>query len=788
MAIKRALSSSAACRYQEQVWLERWLFRSGRVDAAQVIGSSISMKNMPQHLQSHLYEAFLSGTTYDVLLRVTGNWDAVYKLHRIVLIQADFFRSLFTSGFKESTSHPKGAQGEVVVRFDHDPNVTRAAFEICLARLYGGGPLIHVCPTLKPSTKDPLCPAYVRPWESKPPVPAGQHPASPRFLLSLLSTAFYLSIPSLATEALELIFATISPLTVVRYLDYALGKGIGPATPEEPERARTLEHIGQDISSESNSNHILESDDNDEHSSDHGKQGEMTSTDEENSPSLLYGIASNKIGEACAAFLTRWGMDLLIHEEEQNSADVVSPVPRRLTTNVTRASFNGSSTSLAWKATYPNPRIWSKGLSAEWIRGVISSDEFFVKDELARYDCAKRVVELRRRMNGVVEADEIIWQRLFDDGIYYSHLPFDELRRLMTDHSPTTGRPYVSAACLHQAHWNYSDMQRRISKYSNYGPSFGGEQATQNQRLRLGLETTPETARRSHHESYWPVPIDTSLRIGDPGSTMQAESLFNYSPAESHRTATARNFFGIASNRLSREQLPDSPSARWVPCEPFRFSVEFWGVESLKEKMRLYSHTIWYAGSCYNVYTQAVRKKGLQLGVYLHRQSNSDAIPTPSSPRRASIYSQLGMSSAGVSETTIAAPIASRPHARSVPSPEPSTSRNHTPVPSRSPPHRSSTPLLISSPRSPSREIQASASFSPSSPPSAFNALPTQSSHGATINATPPNQPYRDPRPAISAYFSISCHSATGSSLTRFSSGPDTVSRPPVLLLPIEHF
>lgn len=45
-----------------------------------------------------------------------------------------------------------------------------------------------------------------------------------------------------------------------------------------------------------------------------------------------------------------------------------------------------------------------------------------------------------------------------------------------------------------------------------------------------------------------------------------------------------------------------------------------------------------------------------------------------------------------------------------------------------------------------------------------------------TYPAIAPQQPYRDPRAQISAYFSIACHSATGSSLMRFSSAPDTVS------------
>ncbi|KAG9055861.1 hypothetical protein FS842_000987 [Serendipita sp. 407] len=84
--------------------------------------------NMDQ-LKDHLYRAFLSGETADVLLRVSGNWNAVYKLHRIVLTQADFFHSLFTSGFVEGNPNVTSAHNEVRIRFDHDPTITRAAFE-----------------------------------------------------------------------------------------------------------------------------------------------------------------------------------------------------------------------------------------------------------------------------------------------------------------------------------------------------------------------------------------------------------------------------------------------------------------------------------------------------------------------------------------------------------------------------------------------------------------------------------------------------------------------------------
>jgi hypothetical protein len=40
-------------------------------------------------IQSHLYNSFIHASTYDVLIRVSGRtWRAIYKLHRVVLIQS----------------------------------------------------------------------------------------------------------------------------------------------------------------------------------------------------------------------------------------------------------------------------------------------------------------------------------------------------------------------------------------------------------------------------------------------------------------------------------------------------------------------------------------------------------------------------------------------------------------------------------------------------------------------------------------------------------------------------
>lgn len=105
-------------------------------------------------IQNHLYISFLEGSTADVALRVHGSWDAIYNLHRVVLIQSvcyqkllpipssqealqGFFRSLFTAGFIESSPRLGVQKGpdEIAIHFD-DPNITRAGRFFCTASIY----------------------------------------------------------------------------------------------------------------------------------------------------------------------------------------------------------------------------------------------------------------------------------------------------------------------------------------------------------------------------------------------------------------------------------------------------------------------------------------------------------------------------------------------------------------------------------------------------------------------------------------------------------------------------
>ncbi|KAG2345332.1 hypothetical protein BDR05DRAFT_998466 [Suillus weaverae] len=754
-------------------------------------------------LQQHIYNSLLESRTADVSLHVYGTWEAIYKLHRVILIQSGFFSSLFTAGFLESSpnlrSHIQGHE-EIDVIFD-DHNITRAAFEICIARLYGGGPPLHVPSSLIPSASHPLTPSF-----SGPPLPfdtpKGHHTANPQLLLSLLATAVYLSIPSMASQAVNCVMNTVGPYTVIPYLNFAIGKAIEARPDHKAEAAVGLENIAQVVTSETRLSSTSRSPlrtsstkqdptddlsdkllDLDVQKEDPAESDEVESEPDDGpirEPHFHYGLLSDKIGEAAACWIARWGADMLIHEEKASHDRELPvtpvPVPAQNVSSRKRADTMPAKPSPSNEPTVPEPHvtpvIWGRGgLNSKWVRQILGSDLLFVKGEKERYDMACTIVELRRRQ-GIDEEEEKDWEMLFREGIYYANLLMDDIIAISQHISPTTGRPFVPLSVLQEAHWDQSLLRCLITTKPNQtsSPSSPSSSPPPSREKELGLSiTTAQILARlqsstsspnpveDKDKTYHPVGHDSSVRIGDSGGIEGAsmDQLFESPPplsspstdskAPVRATTTETDFFGLKSERQTASGCIASDTTgkvRWSPYPPFRFAVEFWDIDALKEKSRLHSQTIWYAGSLFNVYVQVIRKKGIQLGVYLHRQSNIDPIPAASAPF--------------------------------------SLNRTEHRVPSL--------PLLSTSQSSPSVAMHYSPSIHPpsrsttpgSSPPTSSGITTSFTSSPSTIPATSPPvapvQPYRDPRPAVTAYFTISCASSTGSSITRFTSVPDVFS------------
>lgn len=285
---------------------------------------------------------------------------------------------------------------------------------------------------LIPTALHPLTPSFPGPAPPSDP-PRAHHPATPPFLLSLLATSVYLSIPSLASQALTYILNTVGPYTVIPYLQFATGSALDFPTKHGTDGAVGLEHIAEVLEPPSLSDshdvladklHDLDVQKEDPAESD----SESDPTDRSRcSPSFNYGAVSDKIGEAAACWLARWGPDMLLHEERASHVrDMpLAPIPSHPTSSRRRADTLPSRPSTdesSPPAPHRVPLIWARGgLTSTWIRELISSDALFVKGERERYDLARTVVELRRRQ-GIDDDEEKDWEIMFRHGIYYANM------------------------------------------------------------------------------------------------------------------------------------------------------------------------------------------------------------------------------------------------------------------------------------------------------------------------------------------------------------------------------
>ena len=332
-------------------------------------------------------------------------------------------------------------------------------YRLCIARLYGGGPPLFIDPAIVPTPSQPLTPTFPNP-PIPTPVPAGHQPATPRFLMSLLAVSIYLCMPSLTAEALSYITSTIGPFTVMDYLRFAYGEGMGPPQEGDFDPLVGLEHVahlikaetvdcdqssigtnprtqGKDVECFSQNLEALSVEDQ-IHNCDDASPGSDQSIEKEDPAELSsesgsstfipgsnlsfsYGSVSDKIGEACVCWLARWGADMLVLEQPVSCAPVA--IPQRAISR--RSTVSGWRTPFSDVNDLPHPQpplIWRRGgLTATWIRALISSDMLFVKSERERYDLAKAVVELRRNED-ILGEEEVEWAKMFTEGIYYANM------------------------------------------------------------------------------------------------------------------------------------------------------------------------------------------------------------------------------------------------------------------------------------------------------------------------------------------------------------------------------
>ncbi|KAG0149731.1 hypothetical protein CROQUDRAFT_131114 [Cronartium quercuum f. sp. fusiforme G11] len=633
--------------------------------------SSSSSPITPQHfhrtapqlnLKSHLFQiGLLNSQLSDIQLNCFGR---LYRLHRLVLSQVHFFHALLSGPWNDTLS-----QQSVPIPIIFPSQIYRSAFEFCLAKIYGGE-LKVVPPPWAYVNGEPLLLGRTHSLLSRSirQLPADRHvsiadeesawssillndqdqPASPNFLCSLLVCANYLGMTNLAEETTSLIKRTITPFTVVKYLTFADGRSMDEDDLERQASCRTLESISQTLVSNDTHHHSPSS--AYQQSAEFVKESNLSSNTSQNSSLteeeggdereglLCHGAPAQKIGQACSAWLSKWATELIALEEalvEEDEYNLLPPGPQE-TLVLERFPWLRRPVMKVWRAT--------GGLPSRWIRVLVSSDALFLGRDICgprdvskcgaggeweRFGLARRVMDLRdrerpKKSSSVKVDDELA--RMFNDGIYYSHLSFEQLSFIATDRSPITQQKYVTSTRLQRAHWLATEFRLKLS-------------------LRASLTQSSDTVLSPDDLPLYVVPSDRTRRLDELNCPMRFSD---------------PSYFGLGRDIITT--LPPPPNLCLLTIfEPKRFSAEFVNLTRLKDKGRLYNlpgpdslspRTTIYAGSRFTCYLQRVRQSSLpepQLGVYVHRlaegsvntASNSDS-SIPDAMRQLQLQPSVG--------------------------------------------------------------------------------------------------------------------------------------------------
>ena len=246
---------------------------------------------------------------------------------------------------------------------------------------------------------------------------------------------------------------------------------------------------------------------------------------------------------------------------------------------------------------------------------------------------------------------------LLNEGIHYVHMTFEQLQKIR-DQRDVLGLPLLPEKVVNDALWMQMELRQKVVNTPDLklelGLSEASEDILEEEELIVGDDETYRSEKskepgseavddsRNDHDAelgswdgngrprkFWIPNIDsTSILGGNPDSALYATPSTSrpYIPRLSASidpvdVQWASDFHASANERPSfSDRSEHAPPLSYSNYPPFRFAYEFPNPRTLKEKKRVYSRTMWYAGSFWNIYIQKVETtKNTQLGVYLHR-------------------------------------------------------------------------------------------------------------------------------------------------------------------------
>jgi hypothetical protein len=273
---------------------------------------------------------------------------------------------------------------------------------------------------------------------------------------------------------------------------------------------------------------------------------------------------------------------------------------------------------------------------------------------------------------------------LLEYGVHYIHMTYEQLQYIQ-GRTDILGSPVVRSETLLKALWYSTELRQKILNVPETAVELGMKRVLA---PRAQPEQTdaaaPEMAREASAESrssaesdgaspektvvgntpsapwllqnedsnvrtFW-IPSCDSSRVVGARAEASCQSMSNAAAVERPKNAFLPTpgrddetdpflthlhnpgwTLSTARSQATPARSPAAPTEKaqktacYTDFPPFRFAVEFHSPRMIKIGKRVYSRTVWYAGSMWNVYIQKIQgSKNMQLGVYLHRVRDRD--------------------------------------------------------------------------------------------------------------------------------------------------------------------
>ncbi|THZ48393.1 hypothetical protein D6C90_03741 [Aureobasidium pullulans] len=540
------------------------------------ITSAAARDTAPLH--DHLYtRGLLGGRHSDITVHVFGY---PYKLHRLILDRATFFASALSGPWLESkaseiTLHPE----------DIDTNITQVSFELALKRLYG---------------------AAISEEEDAEAV-------------SLFATACWLEMPDLIDSSIESMLRQMSTATLAPLIKLVTSNYYGRSGDKILASAKAM--LCRD--------------------------GWKMST------KYWDGIPGDIIREIVG------GDGFFINGEWDRWVLAKRLLDRHLKT-------------LAIEAGLVDPVSWSKVRKAPETANLMAVrfDSVYRKNAMATGAAPD---SLHRWISLYTHPDIEPLLVLLDEGIHYTHLDFEQLQYIRRARD-ILGLPMMPDKVISNALWMQMELRQKVLNAKDIDMELGlseGINELRSPHLRAASLTEPSIKGKQKVDNlsdefedfddediasnswdgngkprkFWIPSADCNIVMGgatDPAMMPSPNTQSNRLSAtiQPEDVQWASDFAANPSDTRSIPQIirpdsaADSATSELRPVSyshfpPFRFAVEFPSPRLLKEKKRVYSRTIFYSGSWWNLYIQKVRRgKNPQLGVYLHRAKERETEET----------------------------------------------------------------------------------------------------------------------------------------------------------------